>query len=77
MIDIEKLVSHKELGLYDFGSVTMVRPTGRYVDACDLGEPNFIESRLRYCVEVKNGWFGKKRWVSANCLKPIRERGQA
>ena len=77
MIEIEKLVSHKELGLYDLGGVTMVRPTGRYVDACDLGVPEFMESRLRYCVEVKEGWFGRKRWVSANRLKPIRTRGQA
>lgn len=76
MKDIEELLAHKELGQYDFGSVKLVRPTGRYIDANELEKPELTTDRLRFIVEVKSGLFSK-HWVPASQLKPIRAKGQA
>jgi hypothetical protein len=71
MIDIEQLLSHKKLAQWDCGVVRVVRPTGRYIDA-KHGEtvPLYYEERLRYSVEIKDGWFDTK-WVLACNLKPV------
>ena len=72
-MDIKNLISQKTLGYWDFGSVTLVRPTGRFIDAADTGHPDSFLERHRFAVEVKEGWFGPAKWVSACNLKIIKE----
>lgn len=64
---VQELLQHKELGLWDFGCVKMVRPTGRY-----------IHSEYGDMIEVKRGMFGaSKQWVSPNLLQVVRTKEAA
>jgi hypothetical protein len=68
---IEELVKCKKLALYDFSSVSVVKPTGRYLDAEEDNLPEYYQNNMRYSVEVKTGWLSKK-WVLARNLKTIK-----
>lgn len=67
MIDIEELLSHKELAHWSFGFKGMVRPTGRYI---------VHQDRDSYSVEIKTGLFSKE-WVSSYCLRPVSKYAKA
>jgi hypothetical protein len=73
-MEIKELLNQKTLGLYDFGSVTEVKPTGRFIDALDTEKPDYFEPRHRFVVEVKKGFFGSAKWVLACNLKVIKEK---
>ena len=70
---IEHLLTAKELALYDFGSIRIVKPTGRYIDAEQYQNPEYYEPRGRYMIEVRgSGLFSfDKKWVSSNNLKQL------
>jgi len=73
-MEIKELLNQKTLGLYDFGTVTEVKPTGRFIDAMDSVQPDYVETRHRFQVEVKKGFFDSPKWVSACNLKIIKEK---
>ena len=72
-MNIEELIGHKKLAWYDFGAISIVKPTGRYLDVLQDMKPDFYEERNRFSVEVKTSWFSKK-WVTACNLKVIKEK---
>ena len=70
---IDELLKNKELGLYDWGKITKVYPTGRYIDTEQYQNPEYYQPRDRFMVEIKElKWFGSTRWVSSNNLKKIK-----
>lgn len=71
---LQHLLQADELGLYDFGSVKVVYPTGRYIDATENGPAEYCEPRLRFMVEIREKTFmGVRRWVPAFNLRTIQE----
>ena len=67
------LLKEPKLAHYDWGSVKMMRPTGRYTDASENGNLDGFEPRLRYIVEVKEpGFFGAVRWLPVAALKRVQ-----
>lgn len=75
MKDIAELLKHKQLARLDFGTVEIVKPTGRYIDSYEFQQADLIEQRHRFIVEVKTGlsYFFTKKWVSASLLKPLNK----
>lgn len=73
---LQALLREDELAHYDLGSVKIVRPTGRYTDASENGEPDYFDPRVRFIVEVKEpGFFGNVRWLPAKNLKRVHGIG--
>jgi hypothetical protein len=69
---IRALLFHKQLALVDFGSVTLVKPTGRYIDTnSGLKADDYLFNR-RWQIEVLVGFFLTPRWVCASQLKHIQ-----
>ena len=75
-IELERMIRAKELALYDCGSITLVRPTGRYLDTYEHGAADHVEPRHKWIVEVKGGLFGSKWWVYALNLKNIHSEAK-
>lgn len=72
--DVCALMRHKKLlRAIGFGQINIVKPTGRFVDVSDGVNPDFIEPRHRFYIEVSEGLFMGKRWVSAAELKVIQQ----
>jgi len=70
-IDVSEILKKKQIAVMDFGTVTIVRPTGRYIDATGS---DFVEPRFSFLVEVKGlGMWSSKRWVPMNQIKIIEE----
>ena len=72
---VKYLMSQKELGLVDFGSIKVVKPTGRFIETTEHINPDFYEPRQRWQIEVKTDFFTTK-WVYANNLKTIQKAMQ-
>ena len=72
-MSIEHFLKNKELGLYDWGTVSIVYPTGRFI-ATDTGQsPDYYDPRFRFMIEVRTSKFlGSKKWVSLQNLKEIQ-----
>ena len=72
-MSLQSFIKSKELGLYDFGSVSVVYPTGRFIECNTDPVPDYYEKRHRFMIEVRtNKFWGDKRWVNLNNLKEIR-----
>lgn len=71
LFDIQKMVRAKELGLCDMGPVTIVKPTGRFIDCFENGAADLVEPRHRWVVEVRGGLFSTRWWVLAQNLKTV------
>ena len=70
-IDVSELLKKKQIAVMDFGTVTIVRPTGRYIDATGA---DFFEPRFSFLVEVRGlGMWSSKRWVPLNRIRVIEE----
>ena len=63
--DIKELLQEKQLALLDFGSVELVKPTGRFIDADDY--------ETGYIIEIQKNLFGAKSWVAINRLRIIHK----
>lgn len=68
--DVLLLLKEPVLAKFDMGWVVMVRPTGRFVD---FAPDNERPPRWRWQVEVREGWFGGKKWVPATNLKKVND----
>jgi hypothetical protein len=72
-MSLQSFIKSKELGLYDFGCVSVVYPTGRFIEVYSDPLPDYYEKRHRYMIEVRlSKILGSKKWVSLNNLKEIR-----
>lgn len=72
-MSLQAFIKSKELGLYDFGSVSVVYPTGRFIECNTDPVPDYYENRHRFMIEVRlSKILGSKKWVSLNNLKEIR-----
>ncbi len=70
-IDVSEILKKKQIAVMDFGTVTIVRPTGRYIDATGS---DFVEQRFSFLVEVRGlGMWASKRWVPLSHIKVIEE----
>ena len=70
--DIRALIWNKQLAFVDFGSVTLVKPTGRYIDTSNgVKHDDFLPNR-RWKIEVLHGFFLTPKWVCASQLKQIQ-----
>jgi hypothetical protein len=69
--DIRALLWHKQLAFVDFGSVTLVKPTGRYIDTSHTKDEYYLPNR-RWRIEVLTGIFLTPNWVCSSQLKPIQ-----
>lgn len=70
--DIRALLWHKQLAFVDFGSVTLVKTTGRYIDTSSGARADDYLSNRRWQVEVLTGFFLTPKWVCASQLKQIQ-----
>ena len=73
--DIKAMLWNKELALVDFGSVKLVKPTGRYVDTAAAIKDEYYITAHRWLVEVEMGFALQKKWVSFSQLKEIKMAG--
>lgn len=72
-MSLQAFIKSKELGLYDFGSISVVYPTGRFITCNTDPVPDYYENRHRFMIEVRLSKFSwSKKWVSLNNLKEIR-----
>ena len=70
-IDLSELLKKKQIAVMDFGLVTIVRPTGRYIDATGA---DCVEPRFRFLVEVRGmGMWSSKSWVPLSRIMVIEE----
>ena len=73
-MNLDSLFKSEKVGLYDWGQITTVYLTGRFIDTDQDSLPNHFESRFKTMVEVRTGRFwGSTKWVSLNNLKEIKE----
>ncbi len=70
--DIRALLWHKQLAFVDFGSVTLVKPTGRYIDTSSGTRSDDYLSNRRWQIEVLTGFFLTPKWVCFSQLKQIQ-----
>jgi hypothetical protein len=70
--DIRALLWHKQLAFVDFGSVTLVKPTGRYIDTSSGTRSDDYLSNRRWQIEVLTGFFLTPKWVCFSQLKSIQ-----
>jgi len=70
--DIRALLWHKQLAFVDFGSVTLVKPTGRYIDTSSGVKSDDYLSNRRWKIEVLTGFLLTPKWVCASQLKQIQ-----
>lgn len=74
-MSIDDLFKSEKVGLYDWGQITTVYLTGRFIDTDQGALPDEVEPRFKTMVEVRTGRFwGSTKWVSLNNLKEIKER---
>ena len=72
-MSLQEFIKSKELGLYDFGSISVVYPTGRFITCNTDPVPDYYENRHSFMIEVRLSKFSwSKKWVSLNNLKEIR-----
>ena len=71
---IYDLFKSEKVGLYDWGQITPVYLTGRFIDTDQVVLPDYYEPRFKTMVEVRTGRFwGSTKWVSLNNIKEIKE----
>jgi hypothetical protein len=70
--DIRALIWNKQLAFVDFGSVTLVKPTGRYIDTSSGTRFDDYLSNRKWQIEVLVGFFLTPKWVCASQLKHIQ-----
>jgi len=73
-MNLDSLFKSEKVGLYDWGQITTVYLTGRFIDTDQGLLPDAYEQRFKTMVEVRTGRFwGSTKWVSLNNLKEIKE----
>lgn len=70
--DVRALLWNKQLAFVDFGSVTLVKPTGRYIDTSSSAKSDDYLYSRRWQIEVLTGFFLTPKWVCFSQLKPIQ-----